>query len=69
MDDITRELGLQRTQLILLALMLGSDYTDGISGIGIVNAIETINAFPSIEDLATFRRWVYRQAVQPREPV
>jgi len=42
-------------------LLLGSDYTEGVSGIGIVNAIETIQAFPSMEALVVFRRWAHQQ--------
>eukprot|EP00750_Incisomonas_marina_P026878 INCI5959.4.p1 GENE.INCI5959.4~~INCI5959.4.p1 ORF type:complete len:1390 (-),score=299.17 INCI5959.4:1366-5535(-) len=39
------ELGLGRSQTIALALMLGSDYTLGVKGIGIVNACEVLSAF------------------------
>ncbi len=38
-SDFYREVGLDRQKLIYLALLLGSDYTEGISGIGIVNAV------------------------------
>jgi hypothetical protein len=38
-QDFPSELGLDRQKLIYLALLLGSDYTEGISGIGIVNAV------------------------------
>ena len=40
-SDFYREVGLDRQKLIYLALLLGSDYTEGISGIGIVNAVST----------------------------
>ena len=40
MDDIQRELGLDRDGLIHMALLLGSDYTEGVQGIGVVNALE-----------------------------
>lgn len=39
-SDIERELGMDRLGLICLALLLGSDYTEGVAGIGIVNAVE-----------------------------
>ncbi len=39
-EDVERELGLDQDGLIALALLLGSDYTEGVAGIGIVNAIE-----------------------------
>uniref|UniRef100_A0A8R7Q7D0 XPG-I domain-containing protein n=1 Tax=Triticum urartu TaxID=4572 RepID=A0A8R7Q7D0_TRIUA len=58
MKDIESELGLTREQLIRMALLLGSDYTEGISGIGIVNAIEVVHAFPEEDGLQQFREWI-----------
>ena len=56
--DLRSEMGLSREKLVHLALLLGSDYTEGISGIGIVNAMETVQAYPEFEDLVEFREWV-----------
>ena len=39
------ELGLTRELCVGLAMLLGSDYTDGINGVGIVNACEVLTAF------------------------
>ncbi|KQK23032.1 DNA repair protein UVH3 isoform X1 [Brachypodium distachyon] len=58
MKDIESELGLTRDQLIRMALLLGSDYTEGISGIGIVNAIEVVHAFSEEDGLQKFREWI-----------
>ncbi|GME76776.1 unnamed protein product [[Candida] boidinii] len=44
-EDIERDLGLSREKMIELALLLGSDYTDGIKGIGVVNAMELLAEF------------------------
>lgn len=55
---IHKELGLDREKLIHLALLLGSDYTEGITGVGIVNAIEIVHAFPGLDGLYDFREWV-----------
>ena len=57
-EEIENELGLSRDKLILLALLLGSDYTPGISGVGIVNAIEIVSAFPDYENLVKFAKWM-----------
>ncbi|KAG7981918.1 hypothetical protein I3843_04G023000 [Carya illinoinensis] len=58
MKDMEKELGLTREKLIRMALLLGSDYTEGVSGIGIVNAIEVVNAFPEKDGLHKFREWI-----------
>ncbi|KAI5072426.1 hypothetical protein GOP47_0012532 [Adiantum capillus-veneris] len=58
MKDVESELGLDQEKLILMALLLGSDYTEGISGIGIVNAIEVVNAFEGEEGLQKFKEWL-----------
>ena len=41
MVDVESELALDRSGLIAMAQLLGSDYTDGVHGVGIVNAMET----------------------------
>ena len=49
--------GLSRDQLIVLAYLLGSDYTEGLEGIGIVMAMEFLRDFPGsgLEPLNKFR--------------
>jgi hypothetical protein len=42
-----------------LALLLGSDYTEGVAGIGVVNALEVVCAWPGgLTGLAAFRDWL-----------
>ena len=50
MDDVESEINLSRKALIALAHLLGSDYTDGVHGVGIVNAMETVAAFGEDHD-------------------
>ncbi|CAN6628306.1 DNA repair protein Rad2p [Trichomonascus vanleenenianus] len=52
--DFERMFNLSRTKLIELALLLGSDYTDGLPGIGPVTAMELLADF---ESLGEFRTW------------
>lgn len=54
---IQREMALDREQLVMLALLLGSDYGDKIRGVGIVNAVEIVEAYRSIESLERFKLW------------
>ena len=60
--DIFRLFGLDREKLIALALVCGSDYTDGIAKAGPVTAIEIISEFGGKADgitaLKNFRRWL-----------
>jgi DNA excision repair protein ERCC-5 len=53
---------LDRNDLIDLALLLGSDYTDGVHGIGYVRATELVAAFKPIGGMATFADWYARGA-------
>jgi 5'-3' exonuclease len=43
--DVKKEMGLHREDLVALAYFLGSDYTEGVTGVGIVNAVEIVHAF------------------------
>lgn len=49
--------GLDRTKLINLAYLLGSDYTEGVPGVGYVTGMEILNEFPGsgLEPLMEFR--------------
>lgn len=58
MNRIEREMGLDRENLIKMALFLGSDYTPGVKGIGPVNATEIINAFKGEDGLLKFKEWI-----------
>lgn len=71
-DSIEHHFKLSREQLILLALLVGSDYTTGIQGIGPVTALEILASFPPsrhaninvlaqaelVSGLKEFRRWL-----------
>ncbi|XP_067890528.1 uncharacterized protein ercc5 [Heterodontus francisci] len=56
---IHNQLGLDRTKMINLAYFLGSDYTEGIPGVGYVTAMELLNEFigPGLEPLIHIRDW------------
>ncbi|KAH8829812.1 PIN domain-like protein [Flagelloscypha sp. PMI_526] len=55
--DLTRELGLDRDTLVRLAYLLGSDYTEGLSGVGPVLAMEVLKEFNGEDGLLGFARW------------
>ncbi|XP_015113783.1 DNA repair protein complementing XP-G cells homolog [Diachasma alloeum] len=61
--DIEHHFKLTREQMIQLALLVGSDYTVGIPGIGPVTAMEILASFPAEGDdllrgLTTFSYWM-----------
>lgn len=53
-EDIEHKVGLGREKLIELAMLLGSDYTEGVKGIGPVLAMEVLAEFG---DLKQFKKW------------
>ncbi|KFW10176.1 DNA repair protein complementing XP-G cells, partial [Eurypyga helias] len=57
--DFQSQLGLDRSKLINLAYLLGSDYTEGIPNVGFVTAMEILNEFPGhgLEPLLKFADW------------
>ncbi|KIJ52582.1 hypothetical protein M422DRAFT_776205 [Sphaerobolus stellatus SS14] len=57
LSDLSRELGLDRDRLIRLAYLLGSDYVDGLPGVGPVVAMEILREFPGEDGLFKFREW------------
>lgn len=53
-SDLEKEFDLTRQKLISVANLLGSDYTEGLPGVGPVTALEVISEFPNLEE---FRDW------------
>jgi DNA excision repair protein ERCC-5 len=53
-SDLESGFGLTRKRLISIAQLLGSDYTEGLPGIGPVTAVEMISEF---DDLNNFKEW------------
>ncbi|GAW11305.1 hypothetical protein ANO14919_006480 [Xylariales sp. No.14919] len=56
-SDLERELSLSREQLISIAQLLGSDYTEGLPGVGPVTAVEILSEFPGRDGLKEFHDW------------
>jgi DNA excision repair protein ERCC-5 len=56
-DQIEKELSLSRDQLIAIAHLLGSDYTEGLPGVGPVTAVEILSEFPNATGLQEFKDW------------
>lgn len=57
--------GLDRTKLINLAYLLGSDYTEGIPGVGYVTGMEILNEFPGagLEPLVQLRSETLKKVI------
>uniref|UniRef100_A0A3Q2UIB4 Excision repair cross-complementation group 5 n=1 Tax=Fundulus heteroclitus TaxID=8078 RepID=A0A3Q2UIB4_FUNHE len=58
-SDLQSQLGLDRTKMINLAYLLGSDYTEGVPGVGYVTGMEILNEFPGqgLEPLVQLSKW------------
>lgn len=63
--DLEKEYALHRRKLISFAHLLGSDYTEGIAGIGPVTALEILTEFQTLEE---FRDW-WTQIHQTGKPM
>lgn len=58
LSDLEKELGLSRKKLVDLAFLLGSDYVDGLVGVGPVGARELLEEFNDEEGgLKGFAGW------------
>ena len=58
--DFARELGIDREKLVQLAYLLGSDYVEGLPGVGPVVAMELLKEFPGSDSLHQFKDWWQR---------
>ncbi|XP_076066571.1 rad2 superfamily protein mus201 [Oratosquilla oratoria] len=58
-NNIQFNIGLDRDKMIALAMLTGSDYTDGIESVGAVSAMEILSEFPGegVECLKNLKKW------------
>ncbi|RPB01699.1 hypothetical protein L873DRAFT_1827033 [Choiromyces venosus 120613-1] len=56
-SDLEKEYALDRTRLIRIAHLLGSDYTEGVPAVGPVTAMELLAEFASENGLVEFKDW------------
>ncbi len=47
---------------------MGSDYTEGVKGIGIVNTMEILKVFDTFEKLKHFQKWAKKADLLLDEP-
>jgi len=70
-DDAKREMEISWDGMIALAMLLGSDYTEGVKGVGIVNGMEILQGFDVSQGvkkgLKAFRRWL--EAFDPNDAI
>lgn len=62
-SDFEKEFDLTRQKMIDVAHLLGSDYTEGLPGVGPVTALEIIGEFPHLSDFRTWFEGVQAQTI------
>ena len=66
-SDMEKEFDLTREKLVQVAHLLGSDYTEGLPGVGPVTALEILGEFPTLEDFKTWWNGVQMNTVPKSE--
>lgn len=66
-DDLRKYFGLDRSKLICLGMLCGTDYTLGIDGIGPVTGLELLSEFPgdNLQPLVNFVEWYNDKLYSP----
>jgi DNA excision repair protein ERCC-5 len=66
-SDFEKEFDLTRQKLIDVAHLLGSDYTEGLPGVGPVTALEILGEFPGLQDFKTWWDGVQAQTISKED--
>ena len=64
LDENLRELGITREQLIGIGILLGTDYNEGVKGIGVKTALKLIREKGSIEKVVEEKKIVIEPSVE-----
>lgn len=71
MKDLASQFGLDRQKMVAFALLCGSDYTTGVSGVGPVTAMEVLSEFKggdAVSLLDEFRTWLEKAKEEKVQP-
>lgn len=66
-SDFEKEFDLTRQKMIDVAHLLGSDYTEGLPGVGPVTALEIIGEFPGLNDFKSWWEGVQSQTISKED--
>jgi flap endonuclease-1 len=59
LKNVLRELGIKREQLVIIGLLVGSDYNPGIKGIGPKKALSIVKKEKTLENVLKKIKWEY----------
>ncbi|MBR9678763.1 MAG: flap endonuclease-1 [Nanoarchaeota archaeon] len=57
LKEVLNTLGIDRNQLIILSMLVGTDYTEGVKGIGPVRALKIVKQEKTIENVINSLNW------------
>ena len=60
LDDVLNTLGVDRNQLIMIAMLVGTDFNEGVKGVGPVKALKTVKEFKTFEGVVKKLGWKER---------
>ena len=71
--DLAKHFGLSRHRMVSVAMLTGSDYTEGVENVGPVTSMEVLAEFPAagnsaMDTLVTFRDWL-KEGTKPESIV
>jgi|Deesub1362A_J573_1020465.scaffolds.fasta_scaffold00001_228 flap endonuclease-1 len=64
LEDILKGLGLTREQLVDIGILIGTDYNEGVKGIGPKRALELIKTYGTIDKIPEARQWFSNEDVE-----
>ena len=64
LDDTLKKLGITREQLVDMGILIGTDYNEGIKGIGPKKALELIRSYKLIEYIPDIRKVLELEEIQ-----
>lgn len=67
LDSALRELGITRNQLIGIGILVGTDYNEGVRGVGPKKALELVRKHESVEELLEDEKLASQFEVDPLE--
>ncbi|MBS7247474.1 MAG: flap endonuclease-1 [Candidatus Jordarchaeales archaeon] len=69
LEDVLRIHGITREQLVAIGILLGTDYNEGVKGVGVKTALKLIKEHGSLKEIIKVKGYVFEASVEEVEKI
>lgn len=69
LEEVLRTHGITREQLVAIGILLGTDYNEGVKGVGVKTALKLIKEYKTLKEIIKVKGYVFEVPVEEVEKI